>query len=48
MALAREQIAPTEYAAYMSAANEASVIVEHVTGVPVEAPKVEPRLPAQQ
>lgn len=46
MKLAREQCAPTEYLAYLSAATEASEIVGHLTGLLIEAPKVEPELPS--
>ncbi len=46
MKLAREKCAPAEYAAYLSAATEASEIVGHITGLPIEAPKVEPELPS--
>ncbi len=45
MKLAREQCAVTEYAAYMSVATEASEIVAHLTGVPVDTSKVGPELP---
>ena len=44
--LAREKAAPTEYAAYRSAANEASELTGYVTGVPIEPQKIEPSLPA--
>jgi len=44
--LASEQCAPTEYAAYMSAASEAVEIVGHLTGNPVEASNMEPGLPS--
>jgi hypothetical protein len=45
MKLAREQCAVSEYAAYMSAATEASEIVAHLTGISVDTSKVGPELP---
>ena len=45
MALAREQIAPDEYSAYMTAATEAATLAQNLTGVPIKQAIIEPRLP---
>ena len=45
MQLAREQSAPSEYTAYMSAAKEAAEIVGSLTGNKIDATYIQPELP---
>ena len=45
MQLAREESAPNEHAAYMSAATEAAEIVDSLTGNKIDAACIQPELP---